>query len=81
LVTYNLGTGQGYSVLELIQAFEKASGKSIPYKITPRRPGDIATCFADPAKAQKELGWKGEKTLFDMCADTWHWQFQNPSGY
>lgn len=72
--TWNLGTGRGYSVLEVIRAFEAASGRRIPYKIVPRRPGDIAVCYADPAKAQRELGWKAEKGLAEMCADTWRWQ-------
>lgn len=75
---YNLGTGQGYSVLDAIKAFEKACGHEIPYQIVPRRPGDIATCYADPSKAQRELGWKAEKTLADACADAWRWQ-QNAS--
>lgn len=79
--TYNLGTGKGYSVLEMVRAFEKACGKKIPYKITERRPGDIAECYADPSLALKELGWKTEKTLDDMTADTWHWQSKNPEGY
>ena len=81
VATYNLGTGNGYSVLEMVKAFEKASGKEIPYQIDPRRPGDVATCYADPALAEKELGWKAERTLYDMCADTWRWQSQNPKGF
>jgi len=81
LVIYNLGTGQGTSVLEMITAFEKASGKKIPYVIGPHRAGDIPACFADPSKAQKELGWKAEKSILDMCVDAWHWQSQNPNGY
>jgi UDP-glucose 4-epimerase len=81
VVTYNLGTGQGYSVLDVVKAFEKASGQEIPYKITDRRPGDIASCYADPSKAEKELGWKAERTLVDMCKDAWRWQSQNPEGY
>lgn len=81
VVIYNLGTGRGYSVLEMIKGFEKASGKKIPYKIVDRRPGDIAACWADPAKAQKALGWKATKTLADMCRDTWNWQKNNPNGY
>ncbi|NOX34397.1 MAG: UDP-glucose 4-epimerase GalE [Deltaproteobacteria bacterium] len=81
VVIYNLGTGQGYSVLEMIKGFEAASGKTIPYKITDRRPGDIAACFADPFKAKKELGWEANKTLADMCTDTWNWQKKNPDGY
>ena len=74
LNTYNLGTGNGYSVLEIIEAFSKASGKEIPYKIVGRRLGDIATSYADPSKAEKELGWKAEKNLDDMCKDFWKWQ-------
>ena len=77
----NLGTGRGYSVLEMLHAFEKASGKTIPYQITDRRPGDIATCYADPTLAEKILGWKAARSLEDMCADTWRWQSQNPAGY
>ena len=69
--TYNLGTGQGYSVLDIIKAFSKASGKEIPYKIVDRRAGDIAISFADPSKAEKKLGWKAEKNLEDMCKDFW----------
>ena len=78
---YNLGTGTGYSVLEMIHAFEKACGKELPYVIDPRRPGDIAQCYADPAKAKNELGWKADKTLEDMCRDAWNWQSKNPNGY
>ena len=78
---YNLGTGVGYSVLDVLHAFEKACGKEIPYQIKPRRAGDIAMCYADPAKAAKVLGWKAEKGLDEMCADTWRWQSQNPNGY
>ncbi len=78
---YNLGTGKGYSVLEVVSAFEKASGVKIPYKIEERRPGDIATCFSDPSKSQKELGWKAEKGIDDMCADSYRWQHNNPKGY
>ncbi|KEZ48803.1 UDP-glucose 4-epimerase GalE [Metabacillus indicus] len=78
---YNLGTGKGYSVLELVTAFEKASGQKIPYSIVSRRPGDIAECFADPTKAEKELGWKAEKNLDEMCLDSWRWQEKNPDGY
>lgn len=81
LLIYNLGTGSGYSVLEMIKGFEAASNKKIPYKIVERRPGDIAACWADPAKAKKELGWKADKTLIDMCKDTWNWQKKNPKGY
>ncbi|GLT19242.1 UDP-glucose 4-epimerase [Vibrio zhanjiangensis] len=78
---YNLGTGNGYSVLEMVSAFEKASGKKVPYKIAPRRPGDIAECWADPSKAQRELNWKAERTLQQMTTDTWYWQSNNPNGY
>jgi UDP-glucose 4-epimerase len=77
----NLGTGNGYSVLDMIKAFEKISGKNIPYQIVDRRPGDIATCYADPAYAAKKLGWKAECGLDVMCKDTWRWQSQNPDGY
>jgi UDP-glucose 4-epimerase len=76
----NLGTGRGYSVFELLRAFEKASGRTIPYRITIRRPGDIATCYADPRLAKTLLGWEARRTLDDMCADTWHWQSSNPQG-
>ena len=78
---YNLGTGKGSSVLDVVKAFEKACGKEIPYEIKPRRAGDIATCYADSSKAYKELGWKAQKDLDDMCADSWHWQSMNPNGY
>ncbi|SHK16955.1 UDP-glucose 4-epimerase [Clostridium cavendishii DSM 21758] len=81
LVTYNLGTGNGYSVLEMVKAFSKASGREVPYKIVGRRAGDIATCYADPTKAIEELGWKAEKNLEDMCRDSWKWQSNNPKGY
>lgn len=81
LVIYNLGTGKGTSVLDMVQAFEKASGKKVPYKIAPRRPGDIATCYADPAKAEKELKWKAERGIEEMCNDAWKWQSENPNGY
>ena len=81
LSIYNLGTGKGYSVLEMIQAFEKASGKKIPYTIAPRRPGDIAECWASPLKAEKELGWKASRGIDEMCADAWNWQKNNPMGY
>jgi UDP-glucose 4-epimerase len=79
--TYNLGTGIGVSVLELISAFSKASGKEIPYEIAPRRSGDIAACYASSAKANKELGWQAVKTIDEACADSWRWQSQNPNGY
>jgi len=81
VVTYNLGTGQGYSVLEMIKAFEKISGKKIPYKIVGRRAGDIAACYADPILAEKELGWSAELGLEEMCRDAWRWQSNNPDGY
>ncbi|MEX2477345.1 MAG: UDP-glucose 4-epimerase GalE [Gracilimonas sp.] len=81
LVVYNLGTGNGSSVLDMINAFEKASGKKVPYKIAPRRPGDIAACYADPSKAEKELGWTAKRGIEEMCEDTWRWQSQNPNGY
>ena len=81
LEVINLGTGVGYSVLDMVKAFGKACGKEIPYEIKPRRAGDIAMCYADPAKAAKVLGWKAEKGLDEMCADTWRWQSQNPNGY
>jgi len=81
LVTYNLGTGRGYSVLEMISAFEKMSGQSVPYKIAARREGDIAVCYADPSLAEKELGWKAGRGIKEMCQDTWRWQFMNPDGY
>ena len=77
----NLGTGTGYSVLDLVRAFEKSTGVTIPYRIAPRRDGDIAVCFSDPAKAAELLGWKAEKTVEDMCRDTWRWQSANPQGY
>ncbi|MBO6137764.1 MAG: UDP-glucose 4-epimerase GalE [Lachnospiraceae bacterium] len=78
---FNLGTGTGYSVLDIISAFNKACGRELPYVIDPRRPGDIAQCYSDPSKAFKVLGWKAEKTLDDMCADSWNWQSKNPDGY
>ncbi|GGD72609.1 UDP-glucose 4-epimerase GalE [Lacimicrobium alkaliphilum] len=81
LKTYNLGTGQGYSVLEMVKAFEKASGQSVPYKIVARRPGDVASCYADATLAENDLGWSAEKGIEQMCADTWHWQSNNPDGY
>jgi len=77
----NLGTGQGYSVLELVHAFEKVSCRTIPYRFTDRRPGDIATCYADPSLSSSLLGWKAQRSLTDMCADTWRWQSNNPNGY
>lgn len=81
VVVYNLGTGNGYSVLEIVNAFEKASGKKVPYSVAPRRPGDIAACFADPKKAADELGWTAKKGIEEMCVDGWNWQSQNPNGY
>jgi len=81
VVAYNLGTGQPSSVLEVVKAFEKASGKKVPYQIVSRRPGDVAASFADPTKAQKELGWKALRGLDQMCADAWKWQSSNPKGY
>jgi UDP-glucose 4-epimerase len=80
-VPVNLGTGQGYSVLQMITALEEASGKSIPYQIGPRRPGDIATCYADPALAMRLFGWKATRDLATMCADGWRWQSRNPDGF
>lgn len=78
---YNLGTGVGYSVLDVVNSFEQSTGKEIAYTITARRPGDIATCYADTAKAKMELGWQAEKNLDDMCRDSWRWQSNNPNGY
>ena len=78
---FNLGTGIGYSVLDILHAFEKACGKTLPYVIDPRRPGDVATCYSDPTKAREVLGWVAEKSLTDMCADAWNWQSKNPNGY
>ena len=77
----NLGTGHGYSVLDIVNAFEKVNGVKVPYKIVDRRPGDIAECWADPKKAKELLGWSAEKNLEDMCRDAWRWQSQNPNGY
>ncbi len=77
----NLGTGKGYSVLDVIHAFSKACGRELPYVIDPRRPGDIAQCYADPAKAKKELGWEAEYGIEEMCAHSWNWQSHNPDGY
>ncbi|MDD3654684.1 MAG: UDP-glucose 4-epimerase GalE [Desulfotomaculaceae bacterium] len=79
--TYNLGTGKGYSVLEMVAAFEKASGQKINYTIAGRRTGDIAICYADPSKAKSELNWSAEKNVNEMCADSWRWQSMNPNGY
>jgi len=80
-LTVNLGTGTGYSVLDIVKAFELASGRSIPYKVAPRRPGDIASCYADPQRAFELLGWRAERGLNTMCADTWRWQNGNPNGF
>lgn len=81
LKIYNLGTGHGYSVLDVVNAFEKANGVKIPYSIKPRRPGDIDSCYSDPEKAFKELGWKAKYGIEDMCRDSWNWQKNNPDGY
>jgi UDP-glucose 4-epimerase len=78
---WNLGTGRGHSVLEVVEAFARASGREIPYEVVPRRPGDIAACYADPARARAELGWTAQLGLDAMCADTWRWQSANPEGY
>ena len=78
---YNLGTGNGYSVLQIIKAFEKACGKELPYVIDPRRPGDIAECWANPAKAKAELGWEATRGIEKMCEDSWRWQSTHPNGY
>ena len=80
-VTVNLGTGRGYSVLEVVKAFERASGKAVPYRITPRRPGDVAACYADPSLARELLGWSATRDIDAMCADAWRWQSQNPRGF
>lgn len=77
----NLGTGQGYSVLDMVKAFEKASGKKVPYQITKRRPGDIAKCYADPSYAKEILGWEAKRGVEEMCKDSWNWQSKNPNGY
>ena len=79
--TYNLGTGKGYSVLDMVHAFEKACGKKLPYEIKPRRAGDVPACYASSAKAERELGWKAQYDLEDMCRDQWNWQKNNPFGY
>ena len=78
---YNLGTGKGYSVLEVVHAFEKACGHAIPYEIKPRREGDIAECYCDPAKAREELGWSAQYGIEEMCEDSWRWQSLNPNGF
>ena len=77
----NLGTGVGYSVLDMLHAFEKACGKTLAYEVVDRRPGDIAACYADPAKAAEELDWRAEYGIERMCADSWRWQSQNPNGF
>ena len=81
LAIYNLGTGQGYSVLDIVKAFEEANNIKVPYVIKPRRPGDIATCYSDPSKAERELGWKAKYGIVDMCRDSWRWQKNNPNGF
>jgi len=81
VLTVNLGTGNGYSVLDMVKAFEEASGKKVPYKIAPRRAGDIASCFADPTYAYEQLDWKATRGIKEMCEDSWRWQSQNPNGY
>jgi UDP-glucose 4-epimerase len=81
LVTYNLGTGVGYSVLDMVKEFEKQSGKAVPYKMVPRREGDVAACYAEPALAATELNWKADLDLKEMCRDSWKWQSTNPDGY
>ena len=81
VVTYNLGTGRGYSVLEAMAAFSQACGKPIPHRIVGRRPGDVASCYADPSLARRELGWQATRGLAEMCADAWRWQSANPAGY
>ena len=78
---FNLGTGTGYSVLDMVKAFETANGIPVPYEIAPRRPGDLATCYADPAKSKEVLGWEASKDQTDMCRDAWKWQSNNPNGY
>lgn len=80
-LTVNLGTGTGYSVLEIVRAFEQASGRSVPYKIAPRRPGDVASCYADPQRAFELINWRAERGIGAMCADAWRWQSGNPNGY
>jgi UDP-glucose 4-epimerase len=81
LLTVNLGTGRGYSVLEVVAAFEKCSGRKIPCRFEPRRPGDVASCYADPTLAKQLLGWEATRGLEEMCADAWRWQSQNPEGF
>jgi UDP-glucose 4-epimerase len=81
IVMYNLGTGRGYSVLEIVDQFQKVSGRTIPYEIAGRRPGDIAVSYADPSKAKREMGWSVTRGIEEMCADAWRWQSRNPDGY
>ena len=81
VLTYNLGTGIGYSVLDMVKSFSKVVGRELPYRICPRRPGDIATCYADPSLAKAELGWEAQLGLEEMCEDSWRWQKNNPDGY
>ena len=78
---FNLGTGTGYSVLDMVNTFQEANNVKVPYQIVDRRPGDIATCYADPGKSEKILGWKARETLTDMCRDSWNWQSKNPQGF
>jgi UDP-glucose 4-epimerase len=77
----NLGTGQGYSVLDVVKAYAKASGREVPYQVVPRRPGDVAACYADPSLAAQALGWRAQHGLDRMCADSWRWQSLNPQGF
>lgn len=81
LAIYNLGTGKGYSVLDIVNTFQKVNGVKVPYSIRPRRPGDIATCYSDPSKAWRELGWKAQFGIEEMCRDSWNWQKKNPDGF
>ena len=80
-ITVNLGTGQGYSVLDLVRAYEAASGRAVPYEIVARRPGDVAACWADPSFAAEQLGWRAVHGLARMCEDSWRWQTNNPKGF
>lgn len=81
VLTVNLGTGTGYSVLDMVKAFEKASGNPVPYEVVERRPGDIATCYADPSYARERIGWSAERGIEEMCEDTWRWQLHAGSGF
>jgi UDP-glucose 4-epimerase len=81
VLTVNLGTGCGYSVLDLVKAFERASGQAIPHRIVARRTGDVAACWGDPSLARQRLGWTAQRTLEDMCRDSWNWQRKNPQGF